>query len=103
MPKKVKEEEFEEVNKESEEESCIEQIADLTIEADRLKEELAKASEERDQLKKKYEDEHKANIRLMTRISDKEDKDQEEITKKVISSAKLSDLYDFNAGRIILK
>lgn len=83
------------------EESDIEKVADLTIEVDTLKDKIKDLEEENQNYKKKYEDEHKANKRLMQRINDKEDKETEEKEQKNLPS-KLSELYDFKNGRLDL-
>lgn len=100
--KQVKEIESETTEELETEESNIEKVADLTIEVDTLKDKIKDLEEENASFKKKYEDEHKANKRLMQRITDKTDKETEEENKKVSGPTKLTDLYDFKNGRLDL-
>ena len=102
MSKKInKEEDIEKETKENEE-SDIEKVADLTIEVDTLKDKIKELEEENELYKKKYEDEHKATKRLMQRITDKEDIEKENLSKKTNAPTKLTDLYDFKNGRLDL-
>ena len=103
MAKKQLKEEvtLEDVEIESEE-SNIEKVADLTIEVDTLRDKIKDLEEENANFKKKYEEEHKANKRLMQRITDKEDKEIEEEKKKTDLPNRLSELYDFKNGRLDL-
>lgn len=102
MPKKqIKEQEIEKEELDDEE-SNIEKVADLTIENDNLKDKIKDLEEELSSMKNKYEDEHKANKRLMQRITDKEDVEYEKNKRKENLPSKLSELYDFKNGRIDL-
>lgn len=102
MPKTKKEEIVEEVI-ENEEENYAEKVADLTIEIDSLKDKIENLESENKNYKTKYEDEHKANIRLMNRINDREEKIELEEKKVQKQYAKLSDIYNFKNGHIELK
>lgn len=96
--KQIKEQEVE-IEETETEESDIEKVADLTIEVDTLKDKIKDLEEENANFKKKYEEEHKANKRLMQRITDKDDKDEEEKIKTNLPN-KLSEMYDFKNGRL---
>ena len=52
---------------------------------------------------KKYDDEHRANKRLMARINEKEEINEKIEEKIANKKAKITDLYDFKNGRLVLK
>ena len=56
-----------------------------------------------DLLVKKYDDEHRANKRLMARINEKEEINEKIEEKIANKKAKITDLYDFKNGRLVLK
>lgn len=96
----VKEAEQEEVKEELD---YAEKIADLTIQIDKLKEDLATSKNNYDELESKFNDEHKANIRLMSRISEREESRNIEETKEKAKPVKITDFYNFKNGRLELK
>lgn len=85
--------------------SEIEQVADLTIEVDSLKEQLAKERKEKEEAIKKCENEHNANIRLMTSINQRQNQQllDEEDNKKKFEKVNIVDYYDFDKNRFIDK
>lgn len=98
--KKAEKEIEQEQEKEIEqEEDSADKIAELTINLDCEREKYEDLKNKYDLLVKKYDDEHKANKRLMTRINEKEEINEKIDNKK----AKITDLYDFKNGRLVLK
>ena len=102
--KKAEKEIEQEQEKEIEqEEDSADKIAELTINLDCEKEKYDDLKNKYDLLVKKYDDEHKANKRLMSRINEREEA-VEKIEEKIANKrAKITDLYDFKSGRLVLK
>ena len=89
---------------ENEELNSADKIAELTIDLDLEKEKNEKLQKDFEELTKKYDDEHKANIRLMNRINERDERNEEkEIKNKESQKAKITDLYDFKSGKLVLK
>lgn len=85
------------------EEDSADKIAELTINLDCEKEKYDDLKNKYDLLVKKYDDEHKANKRLMARINEKEEINEKIEEKIANKKAKITDLYDFKNGRLVLK
>ena len=102
--KKAEKEIEQEKEKEIEqEEDSADKIAELTINLDCEKEKYDDLKNKYDLLVKKYDDEHKANKRLMARINEKEEINEKIEEKIANKKAKITDLYDFKSGRLVLK
>lgn len=98
---KIKENENETINEDL---NSADKIAELTIDLDLEKEKNEKLQKDFEELTKKYDDEHKANIRLMNRINERDERNEErEIKKQENQKAKITDLYDFKSGKLVLK
>lgn len=100
--KKTEEKEIEK-ELEQEEENQADKIAELTVDLDLEKERSSELQKQLDIYKKKYDDEHKANLRLISRINDKEDYKEKNEAEKAIKMAKITDLYDYKSGCLVLK
>ena len=100
--KKV-EKEIEQKKEIEQEEDSADKIAELTINLDCEKEKYDDLKNKYDLLVKKYDDEHKANKRLMARINEKEEINEKIEEKIANKKAKITDLYDFKNGRLVLK
>ena len=85
------------------EEDSADKIAELTINLDYEKEKYEDLKNKYDLLVKKYDDEHKANKRLMNRINEREEVAEKIVEKENNKKAKITDLYDFKNGRLVLK
>ena len=101
--KKAEKEIEQEKEIEKEEEDSANKIAELTINLDCEKEKYDDLKNKYDLLVKKYDDEHRANKRLMARINEKEEINEKIEEKIANKKAKITDLYDFKNGRLVLK
>lgn len=91
----------EDENKENE--LSAEKFAEMMITVDSLKETVESLKKDNEEKTKKYEDEHKANIRLMNRINEREDiQNTEENKKEENKKVKITDYYDFTHNRLVL-
>lgn len=83
-------------------EPTADEMADLSINLDIEKTAKDEALKEVANLQKKNDDLVKANSRLMKRVSEKADiEDKKEEAQ--VKNTKLSDMYDFSKGRLVLK
>lgn len=87
-------------NKENE--LTAEKFAEMMITVDSLKETVESLKKDNEEKTKKYEDEHKANIRLMNRINEREEKQEKEEKKEENKKVKLTDFYDYEHHRVKL-
>ena len=103
MEKKAEKEIEQEKDIEQEEEDSADKIAELTINLDCEKEKYDDLKNKYDLLVKKYDDEHRANKRLMANKKKKEEINEKIEEKIANKKAKITDLYDFKNGRLVLK
>ena len=100
---KAKGNDTEEKEKEPEEVNQADRIAELTINLDLEIEKKEELEQKLSELQKKYDDEHKANMRLMDRISKREELKEKEIEDHKSKNASILDLYDFSSGKLTIK
>lgn len=98
MAKKIEEEKEEII-----EENSADKIAELTISLDLEREKKEEIESKLNELQKKYEDEHKANIRLMERISKREEMEEIKENETKNRNATILDMYDFSSGKLTMK
>lgn len=104
MAKKENEKKIEnEIETTEESENNVDKIAELTIDLDLEREKRNELETKLTELQKKYDDEHKANMRLMDRINAKEDKEEKHEESKKQTPLKITELYDFKSGKLVLK
>lgn len=78
-------------------------IAELTINLDLEREKKEELEKRLNELQKRYDDEHKANMRLMDRISNRQDSEEKQELDHKNKNASILDYYDFSSGRLTIK